>query len=146
MSQKSSSAPLSWGAEDPKRGREVLAVLAKTYPQLYLTPGPEGAKLYGGIVRSGEDAPEHSLAGFRSNEDDTLEFERTPAGTVPVITLRERQDFERQLKSIGFLRVMPSQANYFLCEILPPKNANQLVLSMLKRYNILLRDCSHPGK
>ena len=56
--------------------------------------------------------------------------------------IAERQDFERQLKSIGFLRVMPSQANYFLCEILPPKNANQLVLSMLKRYNILLRDCS----
>jgi len=37
---------------------------------------------------------------------------------------------------------MPSQANYFLCEILPPKNANQLVLTMLKRYNILVRDCS----
>ena len=37
---------------------------------------------------------------------------------------------------------MPSQANYFLCEILPPKNANQLVLMMLKRFNILVRDCS----
>lgn len=37
---------------------------------------------------------------------------------------------------------MPSQANYFLCEILPPKNANQLVLTMLKKYNILVRDCS----
>ena len=37
---------------------------------------------------------------------------------------------------------MPSQANYFLCEILPPRNANQLVLTMLKKYNILLRDCS----
>ncbi|MBQ5349678.1 MAG: hypothetical protein IIU41_01375 [Oscillospiraceae bacterium] len=100
MSQKTSSAPLFGGAEDPKRGREVLAALAETYPQLYLTPGPEGAKLYPGIVRSGEDAPEHSLSGFHSNDDDTLEFERTPAGTVPVITLREREDFER------FLRLM----------------------------------------
>lgn len=56
--------------------------------------------------------------------------------------IAERQDFERKLKKIGFLRVMPSQANYFLCEILPPKNANLLVITMLKRYNILMRDCS----
>ena len=56
--------------------------------------------------------------------------------------ITERYDFERKLKEISFLRVMPSQANYFLCEILPPKNANQLVMTMLKNYNILVRDCS----
>ena len=56
--------------------------------------------------------------------------------------IAEREDFERQLKQISFLRLMPSQANYFLCEILPPKNANQLVLTMLKKFNILVRDCS----
>lgn len=56
--------------------------------------------------------------------------------------IKERDDFEHNLKQISFLRIMPSQANYFLCEILPPKNANQLVLTMLKRYNILVRDCS----
>ena len=54
----------------------------------------------------------------------------------------EREDFEKKLKEISFLRVMPSQANYFLCEILSPKNAHQLVLTMLKKYNILVRDCS----
>ena len=54
----------------------------------------------------------------------------------------EREDFEKKLRTISFLRVMPSQANYFLCEILPPQNANRLVLTMLKKYNILLRDCS----
>lgn len=54
----------------------------------------------------------------------------------------EREDFEKKLKEISFLRVMPSQANYFLCEILSPKNAHQLVLTMLKKYNILIRDCS----
>ncbi len=56
--------------------------------------------------------------------------------------IAEREDFERQLHEISFLRVMPSQANYFLCEILPPMNANMLVLTMLKRFNILTRDCS----
>ena len=57
--------------------------------------------------------------------------------------ITEREDFEKKLKEISFLRVMPSQANYFLCEILPPKNANQLVLTMLKKYNILVRNCSN---
>ena len=38
---------------------------------------------------------------------------------------------------------MPSQANYFLCEVLPPHTANSIVLIMLKRHNILLRDCSN---
>ena len=56
--------------------------------------------------------------------------------------ISERNDFEQKLREISFLRVKPSQANYFLCEILPPKNANQLVLTMLKKYNILVRDCS----
>lgn len=56
--------------------------------------------------------------------------------------IAEREDFEKKLKEISFLRVMPSQANYFLCEILPPKNAHELVLTMLKKFNILVRDCS----
>ena len=57
--------------------------------------------------------------------------------------IAERDIFESKLKEIRFIRVMPSQANYFLCEILPPKNANQLVLTMLKKFNILVRDCSN---
>ena len=60
--------------------------------------------------------------------------------------LKERADFEKQLRSISFLRVMPSQANYYLCEILPPRTANEVVLYMLKHHNILMRDCSNkPG-
>ena len=60
--------------------------------------------------------------------------------------LKERADFEQKLRSISFLRVMPSQANYFLCEILPPRTAIEVVLYMLKRHNILTRDCSNkPG-
>jgi len=91
--------------DSPERalhGREVLAALADVYPQLYLAPGPEGAELYREIVLSGADAPERSLAGFRRHEDDALEYERTPAGTVPVITLHERGDFERFLKLMAY--------------------------------------------
>ncbi len=56
--------------------------------------------------------------------------------------IEERDAFGDELSKIKFLRVMPSEANYFLCEILPPKSANSLVLTMLKKYNILTRDCS----
>ena len=54
----------------------------------------------------------------------------------------ERNDFESKLSEISFLRVIPSQANYFLVEVLPPFTANGLVLKMLKEFNILMRDCS----
>lgn len=56
--------------------------------------------------------------------------------------IAERTDFERLLSNISFLRLIPSQANYFLCEILPPFTSRELVLTMLKKYNILMRDCS----
>ena len=54
----------------------------------------------------------------------------------------ERDRFGRELSGIPFLHVIPSQANYFLCRILPPYTAGGLVLTMLKRFDILTRDCS----
>ena len=54
----------------------------------------------------------------------------------------ERADFEQKLRSIPFLRVIPSQANYFLCEVLSPFTANEVVIRVLKGSNILTRDCS----
>ena len=58
----------------------------------------------------------------------------------------ERDSFESQLRTVPFLRVMPSQANYFLCEVLPPYTAKEIVIYMLRQHNILTRDCSQkPG-
>ena len=54
----------------------------------------------------------------------------------------ERRRFFALLQSIPFLRVIPSQANYFLCEVLSPYTSHGLVAAMLRRYNILLKDCS----
>ena len=60
--------------------------------------------------------------------------------------VKERADFEQQLKQIPFFHVMPTQANYFLCEVLPPYKASEIVIYMLKQHNILTRDCSlKPG-
>ena len=80
-----------------------VTALAEIYPQLYLTPGEEGALAYGPIVRRGQDAPSHSLAHFRGSALDSLTWEETPAGPVQIITLGERQDFET------FLRIMANR-------------------------------------
>ena len=60
--------------------------------------------------------------------------------------IAERTCFEQQLRQIPYLRVMPTQANYFLCEVLPPYKASEIVVRTLKQHNILTRDCSlKPG-
>lgn len=59
--------------------------------------------------------------------------------------IAERNDFEKRLREIPFLRVIPSQANYFLCEVKAPLTAREIVIDTLKRHDILLRDCSDKG-
>ena len=60
--------------------------------------------------------------------------------------MRERDRFEQDLRSVPFFHVMSSEANYFLCEVLPPYTASEIVIRMLKQHNILTRDCSgKPG-
>ena len=56
--------------------------------------------------------------------------------------VQERHDFEQKLRTIDFLKVMPSQANYFLVEVKPPYKATTIVMTLLKNFNILTRDCS----
>ena len=53
-----------------------------------------------------------------------------------------RDEFSRQLSDIPFLRVIPSQANYFLCEVLPPFTSHELTLRLLTDADILIKDCS----
>ncbi len=81
----------------------ILQPFAEIYPQLYLTPGEEGAELYQQIVRKGADAPIHSLNHFRGSDRDAVTTEITPAGEVTVITLGDRRDFEL------FLQIMANR-------------------------------------
>jgi len=54
----------------------------------------------------------------------------------------ERDYLMRGLQQIPYLRVIPSEANYFLCEILPPYRSREWVSKMLCDFDILLKDCS----
>lgn len=55
--------------------------------------------------------------------------------------IEERNIFFKELKDISFLRVIPSQANYFLCEVGGKYSAKELTEILLKKYNILIKDC-----
>ncbi len=52
-----------------------------------------------------------------------------------------REDFEAELKQIPFIKVMPSQANYFFLEVLPPYKPKELCAILLKKYKILASAC-----
>lgn len=55
--------------------------------------------------------------------------------------IEAREDFEKELKKIPFIKVMPSQANYFFLEVLPPYRPMELCAILLKKYNILASAC-----
>ena len=56
---------------------------------------------------------------------------------------RERVLFMEELKQIPFLRVIPSQANYFMCELITDKfTSRELAIRLFADFNILIKDCS----
>lgn len=55
--------------------------------------------------------------------------------------IEERTRFVNDLNEIGFLHVMPTQANYVFCEVKSPFTATEIVMRMLKEHNILMSNC-----
>ena len=56
--------------------------------------------------------------------------------------IEERALFFNELRQIPFLRVIKSQANYFLCEVKGKYNSTSLTKVLLEKYDILIKDCS----
>lgn len=54
----------------------------------------------------------------------------------------ERKIFYKELQTIPYLRVIPSQANYFLCEVTDRFTSRELAIRLLNGHNILIKDCS----
>ena len=54
----------------------------------------------------------------------------------------ERERFVKQLNKITWLRVLPSEANYVLCEVKDKFTPRELAVKLLKDYNILIKDCT----
>ena len=54
---------------------------------------------------------------------------------------KSRRLFIERLSKIAFLRVIPSQANYVMCEVLNPMTSKEITVKLLER-NILIKDLS----
>ncbi len=54
----------------------------------------------------------------------------------------ERERFYGLLQGINYLRVIPSQANYFMCEVTSRYSSHELTELLLNRHDILIKDCN----
>jgi histidinol-phosphate/aromatic aminotransferase/cobyric acid decarboxylase-like protein len=55
---------------------------------------------------------------------------------------KERERYVTELQRVEYLRVIPSEANYVLCEVLAPHTPRELAINLLKKHNILIKDCT----
>lgn len=53
----------------------------------------------------------------------------------------ERDRFYKELSGVSFLRVIPSNANYFLCEVTGMYTSRELTETLLSKFNVLIKDC-----
>ncbi|MCK9471601.1 MAG: aminotransferase class I/II-fold pyridoxal phosphate-dependent enzyme, partial [Bacilli bacterium] len=56
---------------------------------------------------------------------------------------KSRTTFIENLKELEILRVIPTQANYVMCEVLKPFSAKQVSTYLLDKHNILIRDLTN---
>ena len=54
----------------------------------------------------------------------------------------ERDRFYADLKSVPYLSVYPTEANYFLCEVKAPYTSRDLTVALLDKHDVLIKDCS----
>ncbi len=58
------------------------------------------------------------------------------------LIVEERKSFFKKLTNIKFLRPISSQANFILCEVLPPFNSTNLCIKLLDK-GFLIKDCKN---
>ena len=79
---------------------------------------------------------------INSNYSDNASFLANGIPAVCITMLPNVELYEYvNLNKIPFIKVMPSQANYFFIEVLPPHNPIDLCSKLLKGYNILASAC-----
>lgn len=68
-------------------------------------------------------------------------YEKTYAQAMDAFRA-ERERFVAELNTIPYLRVLPSEANYLLCEVCGNHSPRDLAVRLLKEHNILIKDCT----
>jgi len=83
------------------KGPEVIAALAKRFPQLFVAPA-DGAQEAHRMASGRGIAPDNAtLDHFATDPEDELREVATPAGPIEVVFLKQRADFETALQILG---------------------------------------------
>ena len=90
--------------------KEIIAIIASEYPQLYLDPDTDTQEAYRGVVLRGGEPETKSLAHYSGSGYDRIETADTPAGPVRVVTLGDRRDFELVLRGLMAAKNGPDAA------------------------------------
>jgi len=53
-----------------------------------------------------------------------------------------RSEFFEKLQTLPHIRVIPSQSNYFLCELLDGRKATEITMQLLNKYDLFIKDLS----
>lgn len=56
--------------------------------------------------------------------------------------IRSRKKLVQDLEKIAFLKVLPSQANYVMCEVVGGKKSYDLAVELFAKYNLFIKDLS----
>jgi threonine-phosphate decarboxylase len=82
----------------------------------------------------------NSLAMFAAEEavEDTDFINKSKT-----FALRSKKQLQRLLQEIPWLKVYPSEANFFLCEIKAPNFTSTQLKETLEQKGLLIRDCSN---
>ena len=56
--------------------------------------------------------------------------------------IAERRRFEALLREIPYIRLIPTQANFFCLEVIDKYSSAELTKLLLERYNIMVKDCN----
>ena len=88
-------------AETAITGSAVIAALATRFPQLYVAPAEGAQDLHRMGSARGMRPADGNLDHFVTSPHDELREVETPAGTVEVVFLEHRRDFETFLQIIG---------------------------------------------
>lgn len=82
-------------------GKAVIQTLAGRFPQLYVVPADDAQEAHRLAAGRGVPPEQMSLSHFVTSDGDELREVETPAGSVEVVFLQERRDFETFLQIIG---------------------------------------------
>ena len=54
--------------------------------------------------------------------------------------LEVRNDYVKQLETVPYLKVIPSEANFIMCEVKEPRTSEEITAILLANYNIFIKD------